>query len=686
MQVVFGALVSSVLWASTSIGPRHGGTPPPPQLDPPHQPPFLPQPPVTTGGTPGSPRTPGPAPAATPTGPAGPTAGGPQAPGSGATGGSGANPSTPKFANQDLADWRLWWTFHKDEFLDLKATLAQGAQLVTGEEALLNRTTTGAQLPDPKKLRAEVVPALLRMLQGERNPDVLTSSMVALAKLGRGPCPEDAPAIEAAVKPFLADPVQEVTESAALALGLNAAPSSAPLLVALAQDDERGRALVQQTEVPYRTRAFACYGLGLLGARGNADVRRFAVHHLVQTFEKDKGAARDVKVAVLVALALLPVEGPARTDGTEAPSSSLEADLAWLSGVWRDVRESELVRAYAATTAGRLASASRGGAVDTWKLALCDALEPTSSVPGVLRQSAALALGSITDNDDDEADTRARALLTRAAREGDGLARRFALVSLARAGARDGRGARTSEHLVETRRFLLGELEGGSSALRPWIALALGVCEAVRLRAGADASDEVRAALVKGLAQHKSPSDAGALCLAAALARASNARDAIVAAATSGDDAETRPHAALALGLLGWDGAVITLRKAVIDARNKPLLLREASIGLGLLGSTDNVPNLVRMLGEQASTTWMAAITGALSYVGDARAVDPLLALLPKGERPDSVRAFAAAALGGICDRELLPWNAPMAFLVNYSVPPATLYEPTSGTGILDLF
>ncbi|MBK7875437.1 MAG: HEAT repeat domain-containing protein [Planctomycetes bacterium] len=673
--------------AATVTVPPHGNVPVPP-VAPADPGPVGPNVPPPSSNPPPGPRSPNPAPPAQPTGAGSPSVGAPKAPGTGGAGGSGgAGTATPQPSSQDIADWRVWWTFHRDEFLDLKDALDRGNALTTGEDELLGGTSAGgAQRPDPRKLHDVVVPALLAALRGERNPDVLTSCMMALAKLGRGPCPADAAAIETALRPFLADPVQEVAETAALALGLNAAPSSAMLLVGLAGDDERGRALVQQTEVPTRTRAFACYGLGLLGARANADVRRFVVHHLVQTFEKDKAATRDVRTAVLVAMSQLEIAPSARGDATYAPSSSLESDLAWLLGIWRDPQQSELVRVHAATTAARLAPGAPAAAALPWKGALCDALEPTATVPGILRQGAALALGACCDNDDDEADARARALLQRAVRDGDGLTRRFAAISLARVGARDGKGAHTSENLRATRTFLLGEFEGASSTLRPWLALALGTCEALRLRSGADASTEVQAALVKALAQRKSPGDAGALCLAAALTRAPEARDSIVEWTVGNQESEARPYAALALGLLGWDGGVLPLRKAVLDAKNRPLLLREASIALGLLGSNEVVPTLVRSLAESESLPWQSAIAGALSYVGDARAIDPLLALLEKGKRPDRMRSFAAAALGGVCDRERIPWNAPIGFTVHYAVPPATLYEPSSGTGILDLF
>ena len=51
----------------------------------------------------------------------------------------------------------------------------------------------------------------------------------------------------------------------------------------------------------------------------------------------------------------------------------------------------------------------------------------------------------------------------------------------------------------------------------------------------------------------------------------------------------------------------------------------------------------------------------------------------------DRTKAFAAAALGNICDESPLPWNSSYALDVNYVLPPATLYEPVGGTGLLDI-
>ncbi len=658
------------------------------------------------GGGPAGPTGPS-GPTGTPAAPTGPSTATPTGGTGGATtgGGAGAKPggSTGAFSSQDLMDWQLWWTFHRDEFVQLKSTLARGASAPsTGDEALLGASTRGAELPDAKRTHETVVPALLAALQGERNQDVLSSCIVALAKIGRGGSSADAPAIEAAIRPFLSDPLQEVAETAALALGLNATQSSAQLLVDLALDDERGRALVGQSETPYRTRAFACYGLGLLGRDAvNPDVRRFVAHHLMHVFEVDRSSTRDVKTAVLLALSLVPLEAvrtaPAAegkgagaaaarvSPSAESVSGSADAVLEWLLRVWSDRNESEFVRSYAAPAAARIASNGSRAIVDAWKETLCAALRPGASPQAVMQQSAVMALGMLTDNDADALDEKGRQTLMQIARDGEALARRFAFIAVARAGARDGAGESTDVNRAAVRAFLLEELRQGSSAVRPWVALAAGVGEALISRAGHEIAPETQAALLKGLRDHKSPGESGAWCIANALARQQDARDFLLETVLDNGESPARSHSALALGLLGWDGAVIPLRKVLPEARYRPYLLRDTAIALGLLGSREAVNELLRMLGDTTSLASMSAVASALGYIGDARALEPLVTMLRKGDRPDRVRAFAAAALGGICDRDMLPWNAEIAFSANYWVTPATLYEPGGATGILDL-
>ena len=95
------------------------------------------------------------------------------------------------------------------------------------------------------------------------------------------------------------------------------------------------------------------------------------------------------------------------------------------------------------------------------------------------------------------------------------------------------------------------------------------------------------------------------------------------------------------------------------------------------------VPELHDRLSKSDSTAELATIANALSLVGDRTSIEPLIEALQDRERPKLARAFAAAALGGIGDKDALPWNTRIAVGMNYM---ATVDTLTNGqTGILDI-
>jgi HEAT repeat protein len=108
-------------------------------------------------------------------------------------------------------------------------------------------------------------------------------------------------------------------------------------------------------------------------------------------------------------------------------------------------------------------------------------------------------------------------------------------------------------------------------------------------------------------------------------------------------------------------------------------------VALGLLGDKELVPELVTLLGNAKSLASQAAIASGLGFIGDSRSIDPLVAMLKKKEGlTDTARGFAAVALGIVCDKELLPWNAKLSADMNYRASVSTL-QGEGGTGILDI-
>ncbi len=79
----------------------------------------------------------------------------------------------------------------------------------------------------------------------------------------------------------------------------------------------------------------------------------------------------------------------------------------------------------------------------------------------------------------------------------------------------------------------------------------------------------------------------------------------------------------------------------------------------------------------------MAAIASALGLIGDRSTIDPLIDMLQDESLTAITRAFAAVALGGVADKELLPWNSKIGSNSNYRAAVETLTNQSSG--ILDI-
>jgi HEAT repeat protein len=103
------------------------------------------------------------------------------------------------------------------------------------------------------------------------------------------------------------------------------------------------------------------------------------------------------------------------------------------------------------------------------------------------------------------------------------------------------------------------------------------------------------------------------------------------------------------------------------------------------MGDKSTVETLVRMLGEAQGLASQAAISSALGFIGDARSIDSLITLMQDKQKTDNARGFAAAALGIVSDKEMLPWNTKISVNINYRANTPTLTSPSAGTGILDI-
>ncbi len=576
-----------------------------------------------------------------------------------------------------LADWSYWWELNREPFLDLDAV---------------------ARRPSEEQIRAKIVPSLLRVLENETETDndVVTGCLIALAKIGDGKDPVEGQRFAQAIRTHLKSAVQEIAETAALALGILGHDGSVDTLAALLRDSAEGRAMVAvplrgEREVSLRTRAFAAYGLGLIGAQTADEGMRSAILALlVGALESDRSTRPDVPVACLIALGLVPLERirpatPPEEDERPPPEDSRVGQLEYLLAGFANHDRHVLVRAHIPCALVRLLDRLPPEEHDLYKPRVAALLlagcEKESVEPVEIVQSCVLALGQLGDDDTDELDASIRAALMRATEElDDQQARSFSLIALAQAGGRAGQGARgeidaVAMHLVENLH--------GASALRPWAALASGVYGRALLDRGipvpAELASSVRAQLVA--AGHAE--QIGACAVAAGLLGDHGSQENLLKRLAQ-KQGNARGYVALALGLLHSPEAAEALRLTALDSMRNSETLRQAALGLGALGDSSAVPDLLRMLQESQALSSLAGLASALGAIGDSGSLEPLVAMLLDEDTYPPARGFAAVALGIMADREGLTWHSRFAAGLNYRASTPTLNDQ-EGTGILNI-
>jgi HEAT repeat protein len=590
----------------------------------------------------------------------------------------------------DTLDWTTWWEFNKDPFLNLKAHLNDLAPRSGDGSWFLGQGTTSAEReslrPTHEQIRARVLPALRKALEEETSNDIRSACMIALARIGRDEDAEGGAQLEELFRRFLDEPNQEVAETSVAALGILGHERAVLFLgeVLLGSEEVQKKSL--------RTRAFAAYALGLVGARSdNEDVRRFVVHKLATALETDRSAATDVRVACVLSLGRVPLP---RTRKAEAPageelppSASRRAQIDYLLEVLRDEKRSWMVRSHVPTSVARLITVDAGS---RWEAARRDAvsellerMRPGAREPRELHQSCVIALGMLGDNDEDDLDVRIRrTLLELDGSRLDAQSRNLALIALGKIGARAGTGEPAS--VEEIRSHLLRKLARGREATARWAALGVAILERGLIEAGDIASDSVTSALRSALREAKAPLDVGAFSIACGILRDAGAEEILRAKLGDLREDEARGYAAIGLGMIRASGSRELIRGLLGDSTRRPLLLGQLAISLGLLGDPGVVDDLVSAMRETSSSSVIAVLAEALGRIGDQRSIQPLLDVLGDQDLPDAVRSFAAVALGVMADRDALPWNTLFSVDVNHNAAPVTLYD-NQGFGLLNI-
>jgi len=606
-------------------------------------------------------------------------------------------------AGPDGTRWQMWWGFNKDAYLGLRARIGSGGLLAGSDIAFLPRRepTQDELQPTAHDIHDKVKPALRAALSVERQNDVQSGLIVALAKLGDRPGETE---VAGWIAPFLAHPNQELAETAAVALGILGNERELDFLRAILDGDAealRARGVGLDGPPSERTRAFAAFGLGLVGYRSSGVPRERAVEALVAWMQRESASAgqAEIPVACITALGLIalpsdPLVVVPQSVSSPARVTSIEEQLAWLAWTLERRDLSPRVRAHVPVAMARLmrvesaaSAVARALAVERIAVRLSRELDEAAEV----RLGCVIALGLVGNAGEGALDVRVRERLRNMHETlRDAQAGHFALIALAQVSARVGSGASPLAALEfgkdGTRPFLLERLSSGASSTRCYAALALGVLERGAADAGAGQSSDVLMVLRKSLEEARSPDEVGAFALALGLAQDPASIAVLRKQLDAASDPEARGHVAVALGLVGDRASIQRIQEIVAKSKYRPDLLRNTALALGLLGDKELVPQLVSMLRNATGLSARAAIASALGLIGDRRSIEPLLAMLGDRENcTDLARAFAAVALGMCCDKELLPWNAKLAADSNYRASTATLYSPDTGTGILDI-
>jgi hypothetical protein len=593
----------------------------------------------------------------------------------------------------------VWWRFNQHPYLDLRRHVHTGGVLTGSDDFFLGH---GQQVPrdtlrpSDETLRAQIVPLLTELLANESSNDILSAALVALAKVGErtGDGREDVQRI----KPLLTHANQEVAETAAAALGILGRDASVELLMALTLNDvdalRERHWLRMGSDVSLRTRAFAAYGLGLVGREASGYHRTVVVHALVRALREGalEEARPDLAVACVLALGLTPLPYDLRESDVEArlPTAltSRQHQVRVLTDLLGRRKVHDRVRAHVPRAlADLLSDAPAGSKLRARTIERLVKSLKSGRTDREVRQGCAIALGRLADADEDELDGDARRALERAAdSDPDQMTKRYALIALAQCGSRPGAGE--GEPLAATadvRSLLLRQLARGSTPLRSWAGLSLAVLERGLVDAGHPSSDDALMALRAAVEDARTLDELGAYAVAAGITRDPQAGPLLLERLDDVAHPQTRGFVCVGLGLLGESGAIEAVQELVRESRYRPQLLEQAATALGLLGDKAAVPTLMDMLSNSSSLSAQAAIASALGTIGDARAIEPLVALARDKSQTDLARAFAVVALGRVADGDALPWNAALSVDASYLANPPTLTDPASGTGILDI-
>lgn len=653
----------------------------------------------------------------------------PFSPPGGGAGGPGQLPVLPGQDPYDLDrygttsdpnDWQLWWKFNQDRFLQF--TNIQTGETYSGSDGFYlgkgqeDKSSIGGRASDDI-IDGVLAQTLMEGLQKGGSIEFCKSALVAMSKVGG----EHQPHYSFVTKWFLAEGMDELHPTAAFVTGLNGGEREIPLLRNIALNTVEGCKAVSPegkpvtARVPMEIRAYAAYGLGMIGSRSPKEsVRQDIVKTLVEIIENDAAEANDTRVAAMIAMGMVPLsidqDVVACYCGTcvvPDPHTSLRPQVTYLLRYFTATKEFDpILRSHTATTLARLVASRPDGMSDRMKEGVAEvlvrALRKSSRQPENVRESAVLALGLIGDADNDNIDQWIRWAIRRSLKGGGDMEQRFAMISLAEIGGHRGSGDEPFGALGEIRGALKRELSAGKKRMKPWAALSVGLL-GFELRAKGQMLDPaLDNALSNVIRSGKKVDDLGAYALAAGMRGTADLSDRLLGKLPKTRDDAACGYVAMGLGMLGGNVAAAPLQKAFAKAEGKPLLQTRVGLALGLLGEGSVVEELLECLAAaeeelravedddekgtlKAEAGIVAAVT-ALGFIGDKRGVEAIakIALDADSDFTAAAREAAVVALGFVGDRTSRSWRTALTLGANYRARTATL-TTGEGAGVLDL-
>lgn len=612
-------------------------------------------------------------------------------PGAEGTPGSGGDappprPTTPP-RTETLNSWQTWWHYNRWAHLEVDGS----ALADSGESGFFLGHGVKAQMAPllratQNQIRDDVQPALVRALLHGGHQEFEIYTLHALAKIRGVPLPEGTSDFATVVRPYLRSANQYVAEKSVLALGIRGEDAFLPWLTGILGDTPEGRDLVGRSIVGDRLRAFAAYGLGLLGERARDPSVRVGVHDALMAAlpaERD-----EVQAACLIALGFVPMpSGDAFVEGGDLFRGKTRVDqvLAILA-FFEDTNQSYLARSQAPNALARLVDGAPESLRGRVAYSLLVASGPLTQEQREVQNAAVIALGQIGTSGQDPIDQEIRNHLERVAYKSsaDRSTRYLAMISMAGVATRRGSGGEPFAGLEPTRRTLQRNLRSRGETLA-WTALALGVLEEDAGSRGEVASPDSGKALRGALEKARSYEVAGALAIALGMVRDPEASELLIERLNETGDMYMRGYAALALGMIGVPSAIEPIRQVLASATNQAFVIENASIALALLGDQETGTRLYGVLERSANPKIQSSVASAMGWIRDPRPLRDLCGMLGDSRRNDTARAWTAVAIGRICDQDRWPWVGRMSVGVQYDVALPTLLEPIYETGLLDL-